>query len=47
MADVILTIPHSNAGEERVFLVIHKIRRDDRGNLQLQGILSSLVLLLN
>ena len=31
------------AGEERVFSVIHKIRRDDRGSLQLQGTLSSLV----
>ena len=43
VANVILTISHSNAGEERVFSVIHKIRRDDRGSLQLQGTLSSLV----
>ena len=43
VANVIFTIPHSNAGEERVFSVIHKIRRDDRGSLQLQGTLSSLV----
>lgn len=43
VAKVVLTIPHSNAGEERVFSVIHKIKRDDRGKLQLQGTLSSLV----
>lgn len=35
-------IPHSNAGEEWVFSVIRKIKRDDRGRLQLQGTLSSL-----
>ena len=43
VANVILTISHSNAGEELVFSVIHKIRRDDRGSLQRQGTLSSLV----
>ena len=32
VANVILTISHSNAGEELVFSVIHKIRRDDRGS---------------
>ena len=30
-------------GEERVFSVIRKIRRDDRAKLQLEGTLSSLV----
>ena len=40
---MVLTIPHSNAGEERVFSVIHKIKRDDRGKLQLHGTLSSLI----
>ena len=43
VAQLVLTIPHSNAGEERVFSVIHKIRRDDKGKLQLEGTLSSLV----
>ena len=43
VAKLVLTIPHSNAGEERVFSVICKIRRDDRGKLQLEGTLSSLV----
>lgn len=43
VAKLVLTIPHSNAGEERVFSVIRKIRRDDRANLQLHGTLSSLV----
>jgi len=40
---VVLTIPRSNAREERVFSVIHKIKRDDREKLQLQGTLSSLL----
>ena len=40
---MVLTIPHSNAGEERVFSVIHKIKHDDRGKLQMQGTLSSLI----
>ena len=39
-AKLVLMIPHSNAGEERVFSVIRKIRRDDRGKLQLDGTLS-------
>ena len=43
VAQLVLTIPHSNAGEEHVFSVIRKIRRDDRGKLQLEGTLSSLV----
>jgi len=43
IAKLVLTIPHSNAAEERVFSVIRKIRRDDRGKLQLEGTLSSLV----
>ena len=43
IAMLVLTIPHSNAGEERVFSVIRKIRRDDRGKLQLEGTLSSLI----
>ena len=38
-----LTISHSNTGEERVFSVVFKIRRDDRGKLQLDGTQSSLV----
>ena len=43
IAKLVLTIPHSNAGEKHVFLVIHKIRHDDRAKLQLEGTLSSLV----
>ena len=35
IAKLVLTITHSNAGEERAFSVIHKIRCDDRGKLQL------------
>ena len=43
MAKVALTIPHSNAAEERVFSMIRKIKRDDRVKLKLEGTLSSLV----
>ena len=43
MAKVALRIPHSNAAEERVFSVIRKIKRDDRGKLKLEGTVSSLV----
>lgn len=43
VAKVVFTIPHSNGGEERVFSDIHKIKHDDRGKLQLQGTLSSLI----
>ena len=43
VAHVVLTIPHSNAGEERVFSVIHKIKREDRGRLMLEGSLSALL----
>lgn len=43
IAKLALTIPHSNAAEERVYSVIRKIRCDDRGKLQLEGTLSSLV----
>ena len=43
VAKVVLTIPHSNAGEKHVFSVIHKIRRDNRGKQELEGTVSSLV----
>ena len=43
VAKVVLTISHSNAGEERVFSMIRKIRRDDMGRMTLQGTLSSLL----
>ena len=34
IAKLVLTIPHSNAAEERVFSVIRKIRHGDRAKLQ-------------
>ena len=43
IAKEVLTIPHSNAGEERVFSTIRNIKREDRGHLQLEGTLSALV----
>lgn len=42
VAKVVLTIPHSNAGEERVFSTIRKLSVKT-GNLQLEGTLSALM----
>ena len=43
LANLVPMIPHSNAGEERVLSVICKTGRDDKGKLQLEGTLSSLI----
>ena len=40
----VLTIPHSNAGEERVFSTIRKNKTDFRSNLDLRGSLSSIMI---
>ena len=39
----VLTIPHSNAGEERVFSTIRKNKTDFRSNLDLRSSLSSIM----
>ena len=38
-----MTIPHSNAGEERIFSLISKNKTPSRSSLQLDGSLSSLI----
>ena len=43
VAEVIMTIPHSNAGEERIFSMIKKNKTPDRNSLRLDGTLSSLM----
>jgi hypothetical protein len=43
VANVVLTIPHSNAGEERVFSLINKNKTSSRSSLGLDGTLSSLI----
>ena len=43
VANVILTIPHSNAGEERIFSLINKNETPSRSSLSLDGTLSSLI----
>ena len=42
VAEVIMTIPHSNAGEERIFSLINKNKTPSRSSLGLDGTLSSL-----
>ena len=39
----VLTIPHSNAGEEQVFSTIRKNKTDFRSNLDLRSSLSSIM----
>ena len=39
----VLVVPHSNAGEERVFSMIKKNKTDFRANLQLDGSLNSIM----
>lgn len=43
VAEVILTIPHSNAGEERIFSYINKNKTPSRSSLSLTGTLSSII----
>ena len=44
VAEAVMTIPHSNAGEERIFSLIQKNKTPGRDSLQLDGTLSSLML---
>lgn len=43
VAEVVLTIPHSNAGEERIFSYISKNKIPSRSSLSLIGTLSSII----
>ena len=41
VAEVVMTIPHSNAGEERIFSLINKNKTPSRSSMKLDGILPS------
>ena len=43
VAEVMMTIPHSNVGEERIFSLINKNKTPSRSSLKLDGTLSSLI----
>ena len=43
VAEVVLTIPHSNAGEERIFSYISKNKIPSRSSISLIGTLSSII----
>ena len=43
IAEAVMTIPHSNAGEERIFSLINKNKTPTRSSLKLDGTLSSLI----
>ncbi len=43
VAKVVMTIPHSNAGEERIFSLINKNKTPSRSSLKIGGTLSSLI----
>ena len=43
VAEAVMTIPHSNAGEERIFSLINKNKTPSRSSLNLDGTLSSLI----
>ena len=42
VAEIVLTIPHSNAGEEHIFSFINKNKTPSRSSLDIKGTLSSL-----
>ena len=44
VAEVVLTIPHSDAGEERLFSLINKNKTPSRDSLQQEGTLSSIMI---
>ena len=43
LAEIVLVIPHSNAGQERLFSVVRKNKTDSRSSLKLDGSLSSIL----
>ena len=43
VAKLVLTIPHSNADEERVFSLVRQNKTDSRNSLSLDGTLSSIL----
>lgn len=43
VAEVVLVLPHSNAGEERLFSIVRKNKTEARASLKLDGTLSNLL----
>lgn len=43
VAELVIVLPHSNAGEERLFSMVHKNKTDSRASLKLEGTLSNLL----
>ena len=43
LAEIVLVIPHSNAGQERLFSIVRKNKTDSRSSLKLDGSLSSIL----
>ena len=43
--EVVMTIPHSNAGEERIFSLINKNKTPSRSSMKLDGTLSSIIVI--
>ena len=45
VATAVLTIPHSNASEERIFYLINKNKTPSRSSFLLEGTLSSIIII--
>jgi hypothetical protein len=43
VGELVLVLPHSNAGEERLFSMVRKNKTDSRSSLKLDGTLSNLL----
>ena len=43
VAELVLILPHSNAGEERLFSMVRKNKTDERSRMKLDGTLSNLL----
>ena len=43
IAGLVLVLPHSNAGEERLFSIVRKNKTESRASMRLEGTLSSLL----
>ena len=43
VAELVLILPHSNAGEERLFSMVRKNKTDSRSSMKLDGTLSNLL----
>lgn len=43
VAGLVLVLPHSNAGEERLFSIVRKNKTESRASMRLEGTLSSLL----